>query len=344
MAKGRLSGSETDVILPARSDVPWLQASLSSIASQSFQPSQVTVVDDGLGNPSAIADLGKRLFGERFRFLSNKGHGISAALNTGIQYSSAHWIARMDADDVAHPNRLEQQLGFLCSAPDEVLGCGTQCRFINRDGAMIGRSKVPTNWEETAARLLSRTCFVHPTLVLRREALLRTPYRSSLDGAEDVDLLLRLSETGQVINLNEVLLDYRIHPTQESFRSRARHTAVQELAFRAALSRRHGREDPLETNPGLAEQFIHWRLSNPGYVRSRTFLTALRYMNLHLSHFDIRGFARCASVGIQSLPLTPSALAIAWRVGKKAGAAFLDQDTPFAALNINPSEPLSCAS
>lgn len=344
MANRGSGRNETDVIMPVRSDVPWLQASLSSIASQSLQPSGVTVVDDGLRNPGVVADLGKRLFGNRFCFLSNSGRGISAALNTGIRHSSALWIARMDADDIAHPTRLEKQLEFLHGAPDEVLGCGTQCRFISRDGITIGRSKLPTSWETTAARILSRTCFVHPTLVLRREVLLRAPYRSSMDGAEDVDLILRLSETGRVLNLNEVLLDYRLHPAQESFRSRARHTAVQELAIRAAFSRLHGKEDPLETNPGLAERFIDWRLSTPGYVRSRTFLTALRYMNLHLSHFDFKGFARCASVSIESLPLTPSALTIAWRVGKKAGAALLDQDTPFAALNIDPSEPSPCAS
>ena len=59
-----------------------------------------------------------------------------------------------------------------------------------------------------------------------------------MDGAEDADLLLRLSEKGKILNLNQPLLDYRIHPTQESFRWRPRHAAVQELAFRAALSRR----------------------------------------------------------------------------------------------------------
>ena len=127
-----------------------------------------------------------------------------------------------------------------------------------------------------------------------------------MDGAEDVDLVLRLSEKGKILNLNQVLLDYRIHTTQESFRMRARHTAVQELAFRLALSRRKKHHDPLEIDPELAEKFIQWRLSTPGYVRSRTFLTALRYMGTYLRGLDLKGFAHCFLVALGSLPVLPA--------------------------------------
>jgi glycosyltransferase involved in cell wall biosynthesis len=325
----------TEVVIPARGITPWLSLSLSSIASQNLQPAGVIIVDDGLENGRAIEDLGRKLFGERFRLFKNAGRGISAALNTGIQQSSARWIVRMDADDVAHSNRLRQQIGFLIAAPKDVLGCGTQVRFINPEGRVLGYSHLPSSWEETSEQMLRKTCFVHSTLVFRREALLTTPYRSTMDGAEDVDLVLRLSEKGKIANLNQVLLDYRLHPTQESFRSRARHTAVQELAFRLALSRRQKNMDPLKGNPELAEKFIRWRLSTPGYVRSRTFLTTLRYMQIHLSGFDLKGFARCAAVGLSSLPLSPSSLYVAWRVYRKAGAALLHRPTPFEPLNVN---------
>jgi len=325
----------TEVVIPARGVTPWLSLSLSSIASQNLQPAGVIIVDDGLDDRPAVDDMGRGLFGERFRLLKNMSRGISAALNTGIQQSSARWIVRMDADDVAHPNRFQQQLDFLKDAPEDVLGCGTQVRFINPAGRVLGYSHLPLSWEETSEQMLYKTCFVHSTLVLRREALLTTPYRPTMDGAEDVDLVLRLSETGKILNLNQVLLDYRVHLNQESFRFRARHTAVQELAFRLALCRRQKAMDPLETDPELAEKFIQWRLSTPGYVGSRTFLTALRYMKTHLYGFDVKGFTRCATVGLRSLPMRPSSLSIAWRVFRKAGAALLDQPTPFALLNTN---------
>ena len=161
------------------------------------------------------------------------------------------------------------------------------------------------------------------------------PYRSVMDGAEDLDLTLRLCEKGKLLNLDQVLLDYRIHLTQESFRMRARHTAVQELALRLALSRRKKHFDPLETDPLLAEKFIHWRLSVPGYVRSRTFLTALRYMRTHLSGCDLNGSWQCFWLALGSLPILPRSIFISWRVFRRAAAALLDQSTPFPSLNLN---------
>jgi glycosyltransferase involved in cell wall biosynthesis len=333
MSEGRFDS--IDVIIPARGEAPWLQLSLWSIASQSLQSTAVMIIDDGVVNPKSIEALGNRLLGKRSRFLRNQGQGISAALNTGIQQSSAQWIARMDADDIAHPRRLERQLGFLENSPSDVLGCGTQVRFVNSKGHELECSQLPSSWEEITKRMLSRTCFVHPTLMIRRDALLKTPYRSTMDGAEDVDLLLRLSEAGKILNLNQVLLDYRVHVTQESFRMRARHTAIQELAFRLALSRRKDKHDPLESDPDLAEKFVHWRLSTPGYIRCRTFLTALRYMKTHLSGFDVNGFAQSALVGLRSIPMTPSALSIACRIFQHAGAGLLNEATPFDSLNQN---------
>jgi glycosyltransferase involved in cell wall biosynthesis len=324
-----------DVIIPARGHTPWLKLSLTSIASQSLQPTAITVVDDGLENASSIENLGEQLFGVRFRLLSNQGQGISAALNTGVRQSGAYWIARMDADDIAYPNRLEQQILFLENSPEDVLGCGTQVRFVNAKGHALERSHLPSSWEDITKQILSRTCFVHSTLVIRRDVLLTALYRSMMDGAEDVDLVLRLTEKGKVPNINQVLLDYRIHLNQESFRMRARHTAVQELAFRLSMRRRNKDLDPLDTDPELAERFIQWRLSTPGYVRCRTFLTALRYMKTHLSGFDVKGFAQSALTGVKSMPMSLSALDIAWRVYRKGGAGLLDQITPFKTLNLN---------
>jgi glycosyltransferase involved in cell wall biosynthesis len=324
-----------EIVIPVRAAVPWLRHALESIASQIFQPSYVTVVDDGAEAIEGIQALGNRLFGDRFQLVKSSGAGISNALNTAIEASRAHWIARMDADDVAHPNRLSKQLDYLSAHCGHIIGCGTQVRFINSTGKVLGRSHLPTVWSEIKEKIQSRTCFVHSSMVIRRDALLATPYRPSMDGAEDVDLILRLAEKGPVVNLNDALLDYRLHLTQESFRTRARHTAVQELAFRLAWSRRRKHFDPLEIDPLLAEKFIDWRLSVPGYIRSRTFLTALRYMRTHLSGCDLNGSWHCFWVALRSLPPLPGSIFISWRVFRRAAAALLDQPTPFPSLNLN---------
>jgi len=324
-----------DVIIPAHGNTPWFELTLASIRSQSLQPAAITVIDDGLEHKRSIEDLGKRLCGARFRLLKNKGRGISAALNTAIQQSSAEWIARMDADDIAYPERLERQIHFLRNSPDDVLGCGTQVRFINSKGHPLEESDLPSSWDAITRKVLITTCFVHSSLVLRRDALLTTPYRSTLDGAEDLDLILRLCEKGKILNLNQVLMDYRMHLSQASFRSRARQTAIQELVFRLAAHRRKNKLDPLDDDPTLAEQFIQWRLASAGYIRSRTFLTALRYVKTYLSGGDLSGATRAAYVCLKSLPVSIAAFTIAFRVFQKAGAALVDSITPFEVLNLD---------
>lgn len=306
---------------------------MQSIADQSLAPTCITLVNDGVDDARSVEKLGKDLFGERFQLLENDGHGISAALNTAIRHSSAEWIARMDADDVAHPQRLQRQLEFLKAQADGTIGCGTQVRFINADGVVLDRSRLPTAWQDIVKQIYCTTSFIHPTLVIRRDALLATPYRSQMDGAEDVDLILRLAEKGKLLNLGEALLDYRLDSTQESFRTRAKQTALQELAFRLARARRKTGTDPLAVKPDLAENFLRWRLSDPGYVETRYFLTGLRYMETYLRGKDLKRFTQVAVMSLKWLPTRLSSIRLGWRVARRAGAALLNQTTPFNELN-----------
>ena len=306
---------------------------MQSIADQSLAPRCITLINDGVDDARSVEKLGKDLFGERFQLLENDGHGISAALNTAIRQSSAEWIARMDADDVAHPQRLQRQLEFLKAQADGTIGCGTQVRFINGTGVVLNRSRLPTAWHDIIKQIYCRTSFIHPTLLIRRDVLLATPYRSAMDGAEDVDLILRLAEKGKILNLNETLLDYRLNSTQESFRARPRQTALQELAFRLARARRKTGLDPLAVNPELGEKFVRWRLSDPTYVETRYFLTALRYLHAYLRGKDLKGFTELALISLQWLPLRSSSIRLGWRVARRAGAALMDQTTPFNELN-----------
>ena len=306
---------------------------MQSIHDQSLAPTCITLVDDGMDDARYAENLGKDMFGVRFRLVKNAAQGISAALNTAIRQSSAEWIARMDADDVAHPQRLQKQLEFVNAQAYGTIGCGTQVRFINGAGVVLDRSRLPTAWHDIIKQIHCRTSFIHPTLLIRKDVLLATPYRSAMDGAEDVDLILRLAETGKILNLDEALLDYRLNSTQESFRARPRQTALQELAFRLARARRKTGLDPLAVNPELGEKFVHWRLSDPAYVETRYFLTALRYLRAYLRGKDLKGFTQLALISLQWLPLRASSIRLGWRVLRRAGAALMDQTTPFNELN-----------
>lgn len=323
-----------DVIIPARGECPWLEDALTSIARQTLPPDGVIVVDDGLEKPGGADVIGTRLFGKRYRRIPNRGQGISDALNTGVACSQAVWVVRMDADDVSHPSRFEQQYHRLSAADSGLLGCGCQVRLIDESGTGLGRSNYPTNRTEIEGRLLRHSCFAHPTLVLRREALLSTPYRSSLDGAEDVDLVLRLSERGRLVNLDVVLLDYRIHVGQANFLRRARQTALQELAFRLAGARASTGRDPLASDPGLAAAFVAWRLQLPGYVQARQAMTALRYLVSFARGGNLAAAAACLRQLAGARPWQQNVRGWIRRVSRDGPGGLAHDTCPFTALNI----------
>jgi hypothetical protein len=322
-----------DVVMPANGVEPWIRQSLASLAAQTLMPERVIVVNDDLQDAAEIERLGRSLLGSRFVLVTSEGSGISAAINTGIRRSDAKWIARMDADDVADPLRLQRQLESVATAPAQTLGCGSQVNFINQHGHVLGFSKMPTSWSQLRANIATRSCFFHPSMLLRRSALLDNPYRSILDGAEDLDLWIRLGRQGELFNLDDVLVDCRFHTGSRSFEQRPRQTAAQELIFRIARIHHGTGMDPLDAQPDLATRFIAWRLGQPGYQRSRRLLTACRYMLMYSRGRDMRnplsGLRHCAA----NLPCRPAELGTVLRVVRNSPYDLVFDESPFPELN-----------
>ena len=291
-----------DVLLPAIGELPWVEATLCSLSRQTQPADIVTLIDDGVEDRKRLTRLGNRYLGPRFRVIENRGKGISSALNTGVTQSDSLWIARMDCDDVAHPERLAKQLSWLTPRADDVVACGTQVWLTDGEGRRLQRSQYPESHEAIQAQRLERSCFAHPTLLVRRDALLQVPYRSALDGAEDVDLMLRLGERWRVGNLPQTLLDYRLHVGQVAQGYRARQTALQELAFRLSEMRTAVGADVLDGSPELAEAFVNWRLTDPGYADARQALTGLRYLLSHLRGRSLRAAAGCLRQTLAARP------------------------------------------
>ena len=327
--------SSIDIVLPVTGECRWLRPALHSIAGQSRLPECVTIVNDDLQEPENIVDFCTSLFGASYKIIKNHGRGISDALNTGVRESSCEWIARMDADDISCPDRLEKQIAFLESSSDqELAGCGTQAEFINESGKCLGYSRNPESWDEIRRNIVKKSCFVHPSLMIRRQHLLQVPYRKAFDGAEDFDLILRISETGKIINLGKVLLRYRMHYLQSSYDNRARQTALQELAIRLHYIRCSGRVDPVDRHPEFAEQFVHWRLSRNGYANTRIMLTMLRYLGVYLKGGDyskVIPLLQNIRDLVKTSRISPD---VVYRVIKHAGAAFVGEVSPFDQLNI----------
>jgi hypothetical protein len=150
----------------------------------------------------------------------------------------------MDADDIAHPRRLEQQVAFLARHPD-VAVVGGAVRVIGPGGVVLSQRVSYPETDAAIKKVLQRANpLVHPATLARRHLLLRVGgYRPQLEGAEDLDLWLRLSERHQLANLPDVVLDYRIHSGQVSSRHMCRQVLAVSGARLSARLRQEGRHD-----------------------------------------------------------------------------------------------------
>jgi len=202
------------VLLPAYNAGTYLDAAIDSICNQTYSDFELLVVDDG-STDSSIGRL--QIFrDQRVRIVRNDSNlGLIATLNRGLREARGEFIARMDADDIAHPRRLERQVTFLDERANIGL-CGTW--FQTFDGYPRRTVRPPTEPEEVHARLFVQSPLGHPTVMFRRRTFeeFRLSYDAAYPHCEDYELWTRAAMVTRLANLPEVLLKYRMHPAQVS--------------------------------------------------------------------------------------------------------------------------------
>lgn len=199
------------VILPTFNPGGFLAEAIDSICGQSLADIEVLIVDGGSTDGSR-AYMARRAAGDRrIRLLEGDGQGLVAALELGRRSAVSAYIARMDADDVAHPDRLAWQLSFLQQNPS-VVAVGGQVELIDAEGRWLGRGRFPRTAAACTAQLARSAPFCHPAVLMRAAAVEAVGgYRSAAYPAEDYDLWLRLSRVGAFANLDRTVLLYRKH-------------------------------------------------------------------------------------------------------------------------------------
>ena len=237
---------EVSVVMPVRNGEAFVELAVRSILSQTFQALELIIIDDGSfdSTPSILSSLAAT--DSRIRLLSSGGRGIVDALNLGIVQSGSDLIARMDADDMALPERLERQIQFMRSNPD-VVASGSSVLLIDGTGIETGTRDVAVDRAAIADELQRTNAFIHPTMIIQKQALLDAGlYRHACTYAEDYDLWLRLEEIGELANLAEPTLKYRMHAGQISNIKRVQQRAAAALARQVAWRRRSGKGEGVD--------------------------------------------------------------------------------------------------
>ena len=191
-------------------DVEFVEAALDSILGQRYGDFELLVIDDASSDGSAHALV--RVGDRRLRVVRNQSNlGLTRSLMNGLAQACGRYVARMDADDVALPDRLGRQVAFMEAHPD-VGVLGADCELIDVEGRPVGQATYPTTDLEIRWRSLLANPFAHPTVMLRREVLTRSgiSYDPAYRTAQDYDLWLRLLRVTSGANLGEPLLRYRL--------------------------------------------------------------------------------------------------------------------------------------
>lgn len=203
------------VLLPAYNAAAYLNESIDSVLNQTFVNFDLYVYDDcSTDNTEEIISEYKdfRLFYRK----NKENFGIAKTLNIGLEELLPHYeyIARMDADDWAYPERFQKQLDFL-GKNQEVVLCGTQgywLKDINQNP--VSGWKYPVNNEYIKCYLLFAASFHHQSIVLQSKFFIKTNlrYDETIATCEDWDLWTRVVKEGKVANLREFLVRCRILP------------------------------------------------------------------------------------------------------------------------------------
>lgn len=209
-----MSPPTVSVLMPAYNARRYVARAVESILAQTFDDFELLIIDDG--STDDTRQILERLAARdaRVRVVSRPNTGYVVALNELIGMARGELLARMDADDVALPERFARQVAYLRDHPEVVcLGGGTQT--IDGAGRVVGldEGRGLDHEEALAVALSGSSPMVHPTIMVRRSAMEAVGgYQVRHWPAEDLDLYLRLAEVGRLARLPEAVLQYRYHP------------------------------------------------------------------------------------------------------------------------------------
>ena len=227
------------VIMPVYNSELYLAEAIESILNQSFRDFEFIILDDGSSDRSLEISKAYAAKDKRVILLPYAHQGLTPLLNLGLKKAKGKYIARMDSDDIAAPDRFQKQIDFLETHPKYV-AVGSNTILIDIDGDPIGNILLPENHNAIdLAQINGKGMIVHPTVMIRKLALEKiNNYHPEFESGEDFDLFLRLAEVGKLANLPQKLLQYRLHFNNVTTTRKIKCQRAKQAALKEAYQRR----------------------------------------------------------------------------------------------------------
>lgn len=185
-----------------------LKSAVESILNQTFTDFEFIIIDDGSKDDSLLTL--NSIDDSRLLIIQNQDNiGLTKSLNKALRLSRGLYIARQDADDLSHPDRLLKQVTFLDNHPENAL-VGCNALLINEHGEQIDTINLPSKNNIINTSLIKGNVFIHGSVIFRKNIVMNIGgYRENFRNTQDYDLWLRLLENHQLANLPEYLYTLR---------------------------------------------------------------------------------------------------------------------------------------
>ncbi len=273
--------------MPAYNAEPFMAQAIASVLAQTHQNWELLLINDGSTDHTRAIALS--FADPRIRLIDNETNiGLTATLNKGIKLALGKYIARLDADDLAYPQRLAVQVAFMEAHP-AVGMCGAWADQIDGAGQIMGEIKVVVDQAAIQATLLFHNSFYHSTVMLRRE-LAQLGYDPRFQIQEDFEFWVRLAKVTKLAVIPEKLIQYRVHggnvtiTKRQSALAHTEQIILQQLTELGLL--------PTKAELGLHQQIAHFDLGGSvEFFRLATdWLARLKQANDRTHRFDNPAF------------------------------------------------------
>lgn len=223
------STPKISVVMPVYNGEQFLAEAIESILTQTYADFELLLINDGSTDTSAAIIERYITLDSRVRLISNPvalGYGGEKACNAAYQLARGKYIAKLDADDVAHPQRLEKQQAFLEDNPTIFL-VGSWLTIIDPHGKEVGKRRYPTSPDAIFQQFYYQNCIGHPSIMFRNNVLTTDFYTLRFSALNDYySHFLHLQEGLKMANLADYLVYYRVHTTNTTFSAIKRQWAI----------------------------------------------------------------------------------------------------------------------
>ncbi len=261
------------VILPVYNREKYIGEAINSLLNQTCQDFEIIVIDDASTDNSL--SIIKAYYDFRIKVIENKSNlGVSASRNRGIEISKGSYIAFLDSDDIAFPERLEKQLKILENKSIDI--CGSWLELFDSRKIIV----LPKTHEAILCELLNYCSMCITTVMLRKEVLGDNRFKENLRYGEDYELWARICWAGKFYNLQEPLVRYRVHKEQISVTNKQH-----QLKFDADIRLKMFKNICYDQNKFL-DDLIKKHFLLDEYVDTKEFFSFLRW----LEHIESKNF------------------------------------------------------